>query len=222
MKKLGQKIEDVILYWRGKVKQKIGLIDYGMGNLRSVSKAIEISGGDVEIITQPEKILKMDKIILPGVGAIKDCIRNLEKYNLVEALKEFIKTGKYFLGICLGFQALFEESTEFGHTKALGIIEGKVKKFENLGKLPVPHMGWNNIIIKKKTPLLNKIEDGDYFYFAHSYYVNPKNKNDIMTETDYGINFVSSINRGNIYGVQFHPEKSQKKGLRIINNFVSL
>ena len=201
---------------------KIGLIDYGMGNLRSVAKAIEVCGGDVNIVTKPEELFKMDKIVLPGVGAIKDCMLNLKKFKLIEALKEFIKNGKYFLGICLGFQALFEESTEFGHTKALGIIKGKVQKFENLGKLPVPHMGWNRIIIKKNSPILYGIKTDDYFYFAHSFYVIPEKSNDILTETDYGINFVSSINRENIFGVQFHPEKSQKKGLKILENFIRL
>ena len=204
------------------MKIKIGLIDYGMGNLRSVAKALDICGGKVHIVNSGEDILKMDKIILPGVGAIKDCIENLKKFEIIDAIKEFIKSGRYFLGICLGLQALFEESTEFGYTQALGIIKGKVVKFENLGNLPVPHMGWNSILIKKDTKLLDGIKDGDYFYFAHSYYVKPKNVDDIMTETEYGINFVSSINKDNIFGVQFHPEKSQKNGLKILKNFISL
>ena len=204
------------------MKIKIGLIDYGMGNLRSVAKALEICGGDVHIINSSKDILKMDKIILPGVGAIKDCIDNLKKYEIIDSIKEFIKTGRYFLGICLGLQALFEESTEFGHTRALGIVKGKVVRFENLGKLPVPHMGWNSIMIKKDTKLLEGIKDGDYFYFAHSYYVKPENEKDIMTETEYGIKFTSSINKDNIFGLQFHPEKSQKNGLKILKNFILL
>ncbi len=202
--------------------QIIGIIDYGMGNLRSVYKAFEKMGGKCKIITAPEEILKMDKIVLPGVGAIKDCMENLKRMNLIDAIYEFVKTGKYFLGICLGMQALLEESTEFGNVKALGLIEGKVIKFENLGNLPVPHMGWNSIKVVKKTPLLEGIKDGDFFYFAHSYYVNLKDKRDEMTLTDYGIDFTSSVNRENIYGVQFHPEKSQKKGLKIIENFIKL
>ncbi len=204
------------------MKIKIGLIDYGMGNLRSVAKALEISGGDVHIINTPEEILEMDKIILPGVGAIKDCMENLKKFNIIDAIWDFIKTGKYFLGICLGLQALFEESTEFGHTKGLGIVKGKVQKFENIGNLPVPHMGWNQVIIKKNTKLLDGIKDGDFFYFAHSFYVVPKESNEVMTTTDYGIDFVSSINKENIFGVQFHPEKSQKNGLKVLKNFIEM
>jgi glutamine amidotransferase len=161
-------------------------------------------------------------VVLPGVGAFRDCITNLKKFNLIEPIKEFIKSGKYFLGICLGMHLLFEKSYEFGEYKGLGIIEGEVKKFENLPNLSIPHMGWNIINIRKKTPLLNRLKNGDFFYFAHSFYVIPKNLENIMTTTDYGIDFTSSINKDNVFGVQFHPEKSQKKGLIILENFLRL
>jgi glutamine amidotransferase len=202
--------------------QQVVIIDYGMGNLKSVAKAIETVGAKVVVSNRPEDILKGDKLILPGVGAFKDCIINLKKYNLIDAIKEFIQTGKFFLGICLGLHALFEKSYEFGEYKGLSLIEGEVLKFTDLGSLPVPHMGWNQIEIRKNTPFLNEIANGDFFYFAHSYYVSPKNPSDIMTTTDYGIQFTSSINRDNILGVQFHPEKSQKKGLKIFQNFIEL
>ncbi len=204
------------------MKQQIGIIDYGMGNLKSVFKAFEVCGGNCKIVNTPEDILKMDKIVFPGVGAIKDCMENLKKLNLIEAIFEYIKTGKFFIGICLGMQALFEKSSEFGFTKGLGIIKGEVVKFENIGKLPIPHMGWNSIVIKKETPLLNGIKNGDFFYFAHSYYVKPDNIENIMTETEYGIIFTSSIQKENVFGVQFHPEKSQTKGLKLIKNFINL
>ena len=204
------------------MKPSVAIIDYGMGNLKSVAKAVEKVGANVFITDKPEGVLSVDKVILPGVGAFRDCITNLKKFNLIEPIKEFIKSGKYFLGICLGMHLLFEKSYEFGEYKGLGIIEGEVKKFENLPNLSIPHMGWNIINIRKKTPLLNRLKNGDFFYFAHSFYVIPKNLENIMTTTDYGIDFTSSINKDNVFGVQFHPEKSQKKGLIILENFLRL
>ena len=202
--------------------QLVAIIDYGMGNLKSVSKAVETVGAKVTVTSNPESILKADKVILPGVGAFRDCIYNLKKFNLVEPVKEFIKSGKYFLGICLGMHMLFDVSYEFGEYKGLSIIEGSVKKFVNIGNLPIPHMGWNIIEKKKSSQLLNGIKNKDFFYFAHSFYVSPENNSDILTTTDYGFNFTSSINRENIFGVQFHPEKSQKNGLKILQNFIEL
>jgi len=202
--------------------QLIAIIDYGMGNLKSVSKAIETVGGKVTITSNPDSILNADKVILPGVGAFRDCIHNLKKFNLVEPVKEFIKSGKYFLGICLGMHMLFDISYEFGEYKGLGIIKGSVKKFENIGNLPIPHMGWNVVEKKKSSNLLHNIKNKDFFYFAHSFYVSPDNSSDILTTTDYGFNFTSSINRENIFGVQFHPEKSQKNGLQVLKNFMEL
>jgi len=200
--------------------QKVLIIDYEMGNLKSVEKAVEKVGAQPLVSSKPENLKEADKVILPGVGAFRDCINNLKKYNFSEAIKEYIKTGKPFLGICLGMHVLFEKSYEFGEHRGLGLIEGEVVKFENLGNLPIPHMGWNSIIIKKNSKILDNIKNGDFFYFAHSYYVTPKNSIDILTATDYGIEFTSSINKENIFGVQFHPEKSQNKGLQILKNFI--
>ncbi len=196
------------------------IIDYEMGNLKSVEKAVEKVGAKPIVSSEPEKLLKSDKVILPGVGAFRDCISNLKKYNFIEALKDYIKTGKPLLGICLGMHVLFEKSYEFGEYNGLGIISGEVVKFENIGNLPIPHMGWNSIIINKESKLLKNIKNGDFFYFAHSYFVKPLNSNDILTSTEYGIIFTSSINRDNVFGVQFHPEKSQDRGLQVLKNFI--
>ncbi len=200
--------------------QTVVIIDYEMGNLKSVEKAVEKVGAKPIVTSDPEDLKKADKVILPGVGAFRDCINNLNKYNFSDAIKDYIKTGNLFLGICLGMHVLFEKSYEFGEYKGLALIPGKVVKFENLGKLPIPHMGWNSIIIKKETNILKNISNGDFFYFAHSYYVTPDNYSDIMTLTEYGIEFTSSVNCDNIFGVQFHPEKSQEKGLQILKNFI--
>lgn len=200
--------------------QKISIIDYGMGNLKSVQKAVEKAGAVPLVINTPDKIFESDKVILPGVGAFRDCISSLKKYNFDSAILDFVKTGKYILGICLGMHVMFEKSFEFGEYEGLGIIKGEVVKFDNIGKLPIPHMGWNSIKIEKQTKLLNNIDDGSFFYFAHSYYVKPEHNKDIMTLTEYGITFTSSVNKDNIFGVQFHPEKSQEKGLEILKNFI--
>ncbi len=202
--------------------QKITIIDYGMGNLKSVAKAVENVGGKVTVSSNPNDVLTADKVILPGVGAFRDCVNNLAKYNLSEAVKEFIKKGNFFLGICLGMHMLFEKSFEFGEHKGLGLVKGSVVKFKNIGNLPIPHMGWNVIRKEKESKLLTSINNGDFFYFAHSFYVAPVNNGDILTTTDYGMNFTSSINKDNIFGVQFHPEKSQKNGLQVLKNFLKL
>lgn len=200
----------------------IAVIDYGMGNLESVSKALKHLGFDVVVTSNIEEIVSADGVILPGVGAFPDCINNLEKLNLIEVIADSAKS-KPFLGICLGLQLLFEKSEEFGIHKGLGVFPGCVKKFsENMffegQKLKIPHMGWNSIKIKKETPLLSGIDDNSYFYFVHSYYVETEAEL-VATETFYGINFVSSIATGNLFACQFHPEKSQKLGLKLLANF---
>lgn len=203
----------------------IAIVDYGMGNLRSVEKALQKLGAEVKITSEPGKILKAGKIILPGVGAFKDAIGELKRCRLIQALIEGIKSGKPFLGICLGMQLLFAESEEGGDSRGLDIISGKAKKFSVKYRLKVPHIGWNRIKIvqdKKDCPLLKDIPDGSYMYFAHSYYVQPKDSDVTTTETNYGVNFSSMIWDNNIFGVQFHPEKSQKFGLKILENFVNL
>jgi len=202
----------------------IAVVDYGMGNLRSVQKALEKVGYSVLVTNRPQQILDARSIVLPGVGAFKDCICNLEKLNLIKPILKSIKEGKPFLGICLGLQILFTESEEFGKTPGLDVIKGKVIRFSSISdpariRLKIPHMGWNSIFFKKNLPLFSGIKDGAFFYFVHSYYVFPDDKNVIATATSYGGEFTSSIQKENIFACQFHPEKSQGLGLQLLRNF---
>lgn len=201
----------------------IAVIDYGLGNLRSVSKALESLGANVEVTDSPETILNANGVILPGVGAFYHGMNNLEKLGLVSVIKETIKAQKPFFGICLGLQLLFSETEEHGTHKGLDIIKGKVLKFDAHSK--IPHMGWNQINAKENvlsTKLFNNIPQQSYFYFVHSYYVAPENKDVIATTTDYGMEFTSAIAKNNIWGVQFHPEKSSDLGLKILANFIEI
>lgn len=207
----------------------IAVIDYGMGNLRSVQKSLEFVGAKVIVTHDPDLILNANSVVLPGVGAFKDCMANLNKLKLVDPIRKFIDGGKPFLGICLGLQVLFEESEEYGPVAGLGILPGKVVKFpggssetKNGRPIKIPHMGWNQIKIKKNVPLFGGVGDSPYFYFVHSYYVVPKDQNMIATVTNYGIEFVSGIQHKNIYAFQFHPEKSQTLGLSILERFSNL
>jgi glutamine amidotransferase len=204
----------------------IAIVDYGMGNLRSVHKAAEQVGAEAKIVSTAREIMDATKIILPGVGAFRDCMRNLTELDLLDPIIRSIKEGKPFLGICLGLQLLFEESDEFGFHKGMGVLPGKVTRFPEAIRdsevdepLPIPHMGWNSVEIKKETPLFAGIESGSYFYFVHSYYAIPEDPQDIAAVTPYGVEFASAVQRGNVYAVQFHPEKSQEKGLRLLRNF---
>jgi len=201
------------------MKPKIVIIDYGMGNLRSVQKGFGRVGFEASVTRNKKEIAGASAIILPGVGAFKDCMENLERYGLIESILRSIEKGKPYLGICLGFQILFSESEEFGHRKGLDLIKGKVVRFRPDPELKVPHMGWNTIEKERETPLLQGLKSGDFFYFVHSYYVLPDRKAWNSTITQYGIPFVSSIWKENIFATQFHPEKSQQKGLRILENF---
>ncbi len=202
----------------------IVVIDYGMGNLRSVQKAIELFCPDVKVSSSSRDILAADKIILPGVGAFGKAMEELRKRNLIKTILETIKKGKPFLGICLGLQLLFSESEEAGRIKGLGILKGKVKRFNVTGNLKIPHMGWNNIKSKTnpKSQILEGVTDGSYMYFVHSYYVEPEDRDIVLCETDYGVKFTSGIQKDNIVAFQFHPEKSQRVGLKIVENFVKL
>jgi glutamine amidotransferase len=203
----------------------IAIIDYGMGNLRSVEKALQKLGAEVKITSEPEKILEAGKVVLPGVGAFRDAINELKKLRLTQVLIESIKSNKPFLGICLGMQLLFTKSEEGGDIRGLDIISGRVKRFSVDYRLKIPHIGWNRIKIaqdKRDCPLLKDIPDGSYMYFAHSYYVQPDIKDVTITQTNYGVNFSSMIWDNSIFGVQFHPEKSQRLGLKILENFVNL
>ena len=203
----------------------IAIIDYGMGNLRSVSKAFEAVGYRPVVTRDVTKIKNASHVVLPGVGAFGDCMANLGRYDLVEPIRLTIQSGKPFLGICLGLQLLFTESEEFGFHKGLGIISGRVRRFrvderEGMG-LKIPHMGWNQVNFQRPCPLFKGIADGAHWYFIHSYFVDPSDRQIAATTTTYGVPFVSSIWRDNVVGCQFHPEKSQTVGLQLIRNFGS-
>jgi glutamine amidotransferase len=206
----------------------IAIIDYDMGNLRSVEKAFEAVGHRAVITRQRQVIADASHVVLPGVGAFGDCMRNLESYDLIDPIRQSIASGKPFLGICLGLQLLFTESEEFGSHKGLNVLPGKVVRFqsqhteEDLEPLKIPHMGWNAIRIKKASRLLDGLGEDAYMYFVHSYYVAPEQKDIVSTATEYGGSFVSSIARDNIFGCQFHPEKSQAEGLKMLKNFGNL
>jgi glutamine amidotransferase len=214
----------------------IAIIDYGMGNLRSVQKGFEKVGHSAVVTSDPNKIMDASHVVLPGVGAFPDCMRNLEERGLLGVVPKVIDSGRPFLGICLGLQLLFTESEEFGVHRGLDVIKGRVVKFSGQwpvasGRektpatshqppvLKVPHMGWNTVNIRRRPPALEGIEEGSYFYFVHSYCVVPEDKGVVATVTNYGVDFVSSIWKGNVFASQFHPEKSQEKGLRILKNF---
>jgi glutamine amidotransferase len=201
------------------MKPRIVIIDYGMGNLRSVQKGFERVGFEASVTRSKREISGASAIVLPGVGAFKDCMENLERYGLIESILRSIEKGKPYLGICLGLQILFSESEEFGHRRGLDLIKGKVVRFRPDPEHKVPHMGWNTIEKEKEAPLLQGLKSGDFFYFVHSYYVVPEEGQWTSTVTQYGNPFVSSIYKENIFATQFHPEKSQQKGLRILENF---
>jgi glutamine amidotransferase len=191
-----------------------------MGNLRNVQKGFEKIGFKANLTRSKREIEGASAIVLPGVGAFQDCMENLERYGLIEPLLRSIEKGKPYFGICLGLQILFSESEEFGACKGLDLIKGRVVKFHPDPEHKVPHMGWNTIEKMKEAPALMQVENGDFFYFVHSYYVVPENKQWTSTVTSYGKPFVSSIWKENLFATQFHPEKSQKKGLEILNHFV--
>jgi glutamine amidotransferase len=199
----------------------IAIIDYGSGNLRSVQKAFQKFGFDAEITRDKNTIQNAKGVILPGVGSFDAAIHELRQSGLEAAIAEVIALNKPFLGICLGMQHLFETSEE-GQQRGLSILKGKVVRFQSAPDHSVPHMGWNRLLIKHRSPLLEGIEDGSMVYFAHSYYVVPDDKMVVATTTDYGIEFVSAVCKGNLFGIQFHPEKSGEIGLKIVRNFGGL
>lgn len=204
----------------------IAIIDYGVGNLRSVAKAFEYIGQTVAVTSDPQRVLEAEKVVLPGVGAFGKSMEHLERCKMVPVVKEIIASGRPFLGICLGLQMLFEESCEiFGGRQTaypgLGIIPGKVLRFE-AGDLKVPQIGWNQIRKAKDNPLLHGVPDGSYVYFVHSYYVKPEEPQVVACTTDYGIEYCSVVQTGNLFAVQFHPEKSSAVGLQMLKNFGQL
>jgi glutamine amidotransferase len=197
----------------------ITVVDYGMGNLRSVAKALEKVGLQVKVSSDPEDIKNAEGIVVPGVGAFGDAMHNLRRLDLLDPVLDSIKEGKPYLGICLGLQILFEYGYEFGEHEGLGVLRGKVIRFENKEGFKVPHMGWNQVWIKQKEGLFSGIKNGEYFYFVHSFYAVPSDSRDTASTTDYSVEFCSAVQKENIWAVQFHPEKSQKAGLKILQNF---
>ncbi|HEX5773060.1 MAG TPA: imidazole glycerol phosphate synthase subunit HisH [Geomobilimonas sp.] len=203
---------------------KIAIIDYGMGNLRSVQKGFEKVGFEAIVTADPKVVLEAEKIVLPGVGAFRDCMRNLEQGGFVEPILKVIRDGRPFLGICVGMQLLMTDSVEFGLYQGLNVIPGHVLRFpegmeENGEELKVPHMGWNQLTIRRRSPIFTGIEEGTNVYFVHSYYEKPDDESVVAATSMYGFEFCASIWKDNIVATQFHPEKSQETGLRMLKNF---
>jgi glutamine amidotransferase len=205
-----------------KRKTMIAIVDYQMGNLRSVQKGFEKVGYEAVITCDAGEIARAEKVVLPGVGAFKDAISELRHRDLVGPIREAVDANKPFLGICLGLQLLFDVSYEGGEFEGLGIVPGKVVRFEIPAEYKVPHMGWNAAQILKPAPILEGIADGTHFYFVHSYYVEPDQPEVVAIETEYHKPFCAMIWRDNLFATQFHPEKSQRYGLRILQNFAEL
>lgn len=197
----------------------ITVIDYGMGNLRSVVKAVELYTDDVRVSSNPDDIYNSDGVIMPGDGAFGQAMQNLEEYGLIDPIKEYINNNGKFLGICLGYQLLFSESEEFGNHHGLDIIKGKVVKFKS-NSLKIPHMGWNNVSFKKNCKYLEGIEEETFFYFIHTYYPIVNEDEYITGVCNYGNDFTCIVAKDNLIATQFHPEKSHNAGLKIIENFV--
>jgi imidazole glycerol-phosphate synthase subunit HisH len=202
----------------------IALIDYGSGNLRSVHKALLKVGADVRIARHPKQMADARAVVLPGVGAFDDCIHALEKQAMLEAVRDFIRAGRPFLGICVGYQALFEKSEEFNSCAAgLGVFRGNVVRFSRQNGLKIPQIGWNQLEdVNPACPLFRGIPGGSYVYFVHSFFPKPVDESIVSTRTSYGETFASSVWRDNIFATQFHPEKSQNIGLQLLSNFVAL
>ena len=202
----------------------IALIDYGSGNLRSVHKALLKVGAKVRIAQRPEEMADARAVVLPGVGAFDDCIHALDRQRLLEASRKFIQSGRPFLGICVGYQALFEKSEEFNSCAAgLGIFAGSVVRFSARDSLKIPQIGWNQLeIVQPNCPLFRGVANRSYVYFVHSFFPKPADSSIVATRTDYGESFASSVWRDNVFATQFHPEKSQKVGLQLLKNFVEL
>ncbi|MEO6184079.1 MAG: imidazole glycerol phosphate synthase subunit HisH [Verrucomicrobiota bacterium] len=202
----------------------IALIDYDSGNLRSVEKALKKVGADVRVVRRPKEMMGASAVVLPGVGAFDDCLNALQKQELLGGVRDFIQTGKPFLGICVGYQALFEKSDEFNSCAAgLNIFKGKVRRFSEQPGLKIPQIGWNQIeLTRPDCPLFREIASGSYVYFVHSFFPEPLDRSIVATRTDYGGTFASSVWKENVFATQFHPEKSQTIGLQLLKNFVAL
>lgn len=195
------------------------IVDYGMGNLRSAQKGFEAAGIDAIVSGDPADVENADGVVLPGVGAFRDCMSNLTQARLIDPLQNAIREGRPFLGICLGMQLLLSLSEEFGLHQGLDVIRGRVVRFPSARNLKVPHMGWNRVCQASSTPLLEGIPDGTYFYFVHSYYAVPDDPGVVAGWTEYGTRFASVISTANVFATQFHPEKSDKWGIKVLGNF---
>ena len=203
---------------------KIAILNYNIGNLSSVKNALNALGAEAQIISNPSEVAQFDKLILPGVGAFGDAVAHLNQSGMSEAIKDFAKSGKYLLGICLGMQLLMDKSYEFGEFEGLGLIKGEVVKFKS-ESLKIPQMGWNRIDIVRESPLLNglhNIPNGAFLYFVHSFYVKNRHSENVVATCDYGVTFSAIIQKDNIFGIQPHPEKSANLGLKILENFINL
>ncbi len=201
----------------------IGIVDYDIGNLRSVQKAFQHVGGEAVFVRTPQEIAQVDALVLPGVGAFGDCVRSLARSGMWDDVLAWAKSEKPFFGICVGYQMLFESSEEAPGEKGLGLFEGQVRKFSDKHHLKIPQIGWNTVnVLQPDAPLLNDISTGDYVYFVHSYYVAPADHSLVALESNYGDTFAAAIARDNLIATQFHPEKSQKAGLQIVKNFIEL
>ena len=201
----------------------IALLDYGAGNVRSVHKALIAAVGDVQLVSTPDKVMLADAVVLPGVGAFDDCMNAMQRQELLEATREFIASGKLFLGVCVGYQALFEKSEEFNScSPGMGVFQGKVVRFGD-AKLKIPQIGWNQVNIQKPDcPIFRGIDSGSHFYFVHSYFPEPSDPSIVASRTTYGVEFSSAVWKDNVFATQFHPEKSQKAGAKLLVNFVNL
>ena len=199
----------------------IEIIDYGMGNLRSVQKALERVGGQAEFCTDPNRLASADAAVLPGVGAFKDAADELRRTGFDAAVRDFAASGKPLLGICLGLQLLFEESDEDGVHEGLGLFAGRVARFASAPGLKIPHMGWNTVRRQNGHPLLEAVPDGESFYFVHTYFVRPADESLVSLSSDHGGRFCAAVGRDNVFATQFHPEKSQRAGLRLLERFVA-
>lgn len=200
----------------------IAIIDYDAGNIKSVEKALDFLGEEAVITRDHNEILSSDKVILPGVGAFGDAMEKLHQYNLIDTIHQVVEKGIPFLGICLGLQLMFEESDEAPGVKGLGLLPGKIVRIPRVGDMKIPHMGWNNIDIKKGAKLFDGIEGSPYVYFVHSYYLQAENEADVAATTEYGVKIHASVEHDNVFACQFHPEKSSDVGLKILKNFVNL
>lgn len=207
---------------QGNISDMIQIIDYGMGNLRSVQKAFEKLGHAAAICTDPKALTNAERVVLPGVGAFRDAIAQLRRQDFVQPLLDYVAQDRPFLGICLGLQLLFDVSYEDGEYAGLGIIPGQVVRFTSQPGLTIPHMGWNSLQFERGNPLLEGIEPGAHVYFVHSYHVVPHDQSVIAARTTHGDQFVSMVRRGNLFATQFHPEKSQQIGLQLLQNFATL